>query len=303
MRRLCGLRPARWTRWTRILAESLMLAGWVLLATFSLRVGRPAASMAPPVWALALAMFGALTGHLVSRRWLWPAPGAAQPSPAPAPEPTSTPAETWQRDEAVEQGRGEERLRIAQDLHDDIGARLLTLMYQAPTPDMEEYIRHTLQDLKTLTRGLAAPSHRLSAAAAEWKRDLNHRLELAGCELVWEMRADQDVDLSMVQWSALTRILRELVSNAISHAQARQLRVNLTLGGALLTLRVSDDGLGRAPAQWSHGLGLGGVRKRVKQLDGQVSWRELSPQGICCEVVVPNFAAPAVTSPPDQRSH
>ena len=106
MRRLCGLRPARWTRWTRILAESLMLAGWVLLATFSLRVGRPAASMAPPVWALALAMFGALTGHLVSRRWLWPAPGAAQPSPAPAPEPTSTPAETWQRDEAVEQGRG-----------------------------------------------------------------------------------------------------------------------------------------------------------------------------------------------------
>jgi hypothetical protein len=93
-----------------------------------------------------------------------------------------------------------------------------------------------LQDLKTLTRGLAAPSHRLSAAAAEWKRDLNHRLELAGCELVWEMRADQDVDLSMVQWSALTRILRELVSNAISHAQARQLRVSLTLGGALLMM-------------------------------------------------------------------
>ena len=31
----------------------------------------------------------------------------------------------------MEQGRGEERLRIAQDLHDDIGARLLTLMYKA----------------------------------------------------------------------------------------------------------------------------------------------------------------------------
>ena len=32
-------------------------------------------------------------------------------------------------DKAVEQGRSEERLRLAQDLHDDIGARLLTLMY------------------------------------------------------------------------------------------------------------------------------------------------------------------------------
>jgi signal transduction histidine kinase len=37
-------------------------------------------------------------------------------------------------DQAVERGRHEERLRIAQDLHDDIGARLLTLMYQARTP-------------------------------------------------------------------------------------------------------------------------------------------------------------------------
>ena len=41
-------------------------------------------------------------------------------------------------DRAVEQGRSEERLRIAQDLHDDIGARLLTLMYQAPNPDIED---------------------------------------------------------------------------------------------------------------------------------------------------------------------
>ena len=34
-------------------------------------------------------------------------------------------------DKAVERGRSEERARIAQDLHDDIGARLLTLMYKA----------------------------------------------------------------------------------------------------------------------------------------------------------------------------
>ena len=59
-------------------------------------------------------------------------------------------------DRAVEHGRSEERTRLAQDLHDDIGARLLTMMYKATSPEMEDYVRHTLQDLKTLTRGLAA---------------------------------------------------------------------------------------------------------------------------------------------------
>jgi signal transduction histidine kinase len=53
-----------------------------------------------------------------------------------------------------------------------------------------------------------------------------------------------------------------------------------------LRLRVADDGIGRAPVDWSHGLGLGGVRKRVKQLGGTVHWREAQPQGIVCEVLL-----------------
>jgi len=290
---------------TRVAAEGLMLSAWVLLAVTVLQLEQPKLASLPPAWALAAVMWSALAGHLLTRRWLWP---RTVPLPPPAAESTAeAPApETQSLHDAMEQGRGEERLRIAQDLHDDIGARLLTLMYQAPTPDMEDYIRHTLQDLKTLTRGLATPSHRLSDAAAEWKRDLSHRLALARCELVWDMQADQDMNLSMVQWSALTRILRELVSNAISHAQARQVRVSLTLVERLLTLRVSDNGCGRAPEKWSHGLGLGGVRKRVKNMDGVVSWRELSPQGICCEVVVPHFTGQLTSASganQAQRSH
>jgi signal transduction histidine kinase len=193
-------------------------------------------------------------------------------------------------DQAVEQGRSEERLRIAQDLHDDIGARLLTLMYQAPNAEIEEYIRHTIQDLKTLTRGLAAQSHGLAEAAGEWKRDLSQRLTAARCELDWQMSLDAEVTLSMVQWSALTRILRELVSNAISHAKANKVHVQLRLQDDRLSLSVEDNGVGREPASWSHGLGLGGVRKRVKQLSGSVRWLEVEPKGIRCEVVVENFS-------------
>lgn len=196
-------------------------------------------------------------------------------------------------DKAVEQGRSEERARLAQDLHDDIGARLLTLMYKAQSPEMEEYVRHTLQDLKTLTRGLAAPNHRLSHAAAEWKADLTQRLTAAHVQLDWTFESDTDVLLSVVQWSALTRVLRELVSNAIAHAKATQVEVTLLYRKDRLDLQVLDNGEGRNPRAWSHGLGLGGVRKRVKQLGGEVEWRELQPRGIGCRVTILDLSARA----------
>jgi signal transduction histidine kinase len=189
-------------------------------------------------------------------------------------------------DQAVERGRIEERARIAQDLHDDIGARLLTLMYQAPTREMEDYLRHTLKDLKTLTRGLAAPSHPLSHAVAEWKADIAQRLMAADCEFGWTFTYDRDIELSVVQWSALTRVLRELVSNAIVHAQPTRVDIDATLDDGVLMLSVVDNGLGRKPEAWAHGLGLGGVRKRVRQLGGSVQWRENGLQGIACSMTI-----------------
>jgi signal transduction histidine kinase len=194
-------------------------------------------------------------------------------------------------DLAVERGRAEERARIAQDLHDDIGARLLTLMYQAPNAEMEDYLRHTLKDLKTLTRGLAAGHMRWSHALAEWKADLAQRTAAARIELDWIARHDEDPVLGVVQWSALTRVLRELVSNTLHHGRASHVRVQIQLERRRLQLSVTDDGVGGDPQSWSHGLGLGGVRKRVKALGGEVAWRQGTPRGIVCEVRVVELAA------------
>jgi signal transduction histidine kinase len=201
-------------------------------------------------------------------------------------------------DQAVERGRSEERLRIAQDLHDDIGARLLTLMYRAQSPEIEDYVRNTLKDLKTLTRGLAATEHRLSHAAAEWKADIVQRLTAAHIELGWSFAYDSDTTLTMVQWSALTRVLRELVTNAIYHAQAERVEITASLDKGRLSLTVADDGNGLDPRAWAHGLGLGGVRKRVKLLGGEVQWRENSPSGIRCDVLIDGFAERAEPSDP-----
>jgi signal transduction histidine kinase len=203
-------------------------------------------------------------------------------------------------DRAIEQGRSEERGRIAQDLHDDIGARLLTLMYKAPNPEMEDYVRHTLQDLKTLTRGLAATTHFLSHAAGEWKADIAQRLAPTGCALQWSFTQDAEIQLNVVQWSGLTRILRELVSNIIAHAHARNAAIHAELQDGLLRLTVTDDGVGGTPKDWSTGLGLGGTRKRVRMLGGTIAWLQNTPAGVRCEVSVP-LAVPSLqlSRPPD----
>jgi len=200
-------------------------------------------------------------------------------------------------DRAIEQGRSEERGRIAQDLHDDIGARLLTLMYKAPNAEMEDYVRHTLQDLKTLTRGLAATTHFLSHAAGEWKADIAQRLAPTGCTLEWSFTQDAEIQLNVVQWSGLTRILRELVSNIIAHAHARHAAIQAELRDGVLRLVVSDDGVGGTPKDWSTGLGLGGIRKRVRMLGGTIAWLPNTPVGVRCEVSVP-LASPAIATPP-----
>ena len=155
---------------------------------------------------------------------------------------------------------------------------------------MEDYVRHTLQDLKTLTRGLAAPNHPLSHAAGEWKADLTQRLAAANVQLGWNLTFDRDISLTVVQWSGLTRVMRELVTNAIAHADATQVDIDFHFANDHLDLSVSDNGHGRNPQAWAHGLGLGGVRKRVKQLGGEVEWREVVPFGIRCLVVIPRLS-------------
>ena len=118
---------------------------------------------------------------------------------------------------------------------------------------------------------------------------LPQRLDAAHCELDWSFEFDRDINLSVVQWSALTRMLRELINNVIVHAHATRASVSAHYQRGRFTLTVSDDGAGRRPETWAHGLGLGGIRKRVKLLGGEVHWRENGTRGIRCEIRVPDL--------------
>ena len=79
-------------------------------------------------------------------------------------------------------------------------------------------------------------------------------------------------------------MVQELLNNISKHAGARQVVVTLEEQPGLLTLSVSDDGIGITEPVVS-GFGLRGIEERVRALGGD--WQLLPPPGTCITVNLP----------------
>jgi signal transduction histidine kinase len=73
------------------------------------------------------------------------------------------------RHDAYINGAREERERIAKDLHDDIGAKLLTLIHRSESTKSTELLRTVMQDLRSLVASLDRPPAPLADALADWR--------------------------------------------------------------------------------------------------------------------------------------
>jgi signal transduction histidine kinase len=68
----------------------------------------------------------------------------------------------------------------------------------------------------------------------------------------------------------LFRIAQEAVANAVRHADARQVRIDLGFERDRVQLTVSDDGKGFDPAHLSDGFGLTSMRERAAQIGSEL---------------------------------
>jgi signal transduction histidine kinase len=80
-------------------------------------------------------------------------------------------------------------------------------------------------------------------------------------------------------------VLREALSNAVRHAEAGRVDVNVTVSGDRLTLTVADDGVGCDPSA-ARG-GLINLRERAEQHDGKFSVGPDTPSGTVLRWSVP----------------
>jgi len=99
---------------------------------------------------------------------------------------------------------------------------------------------------------------------------------------------DLDAPLGASATLAAYRVVQEALVNAVRHAQATQVSIDVRVSGARLRVAVSDDGTGLPPDWASPGhFGLRGLAERVERLGGAFSVKNRAPHGVGVSAEIP----------------
>jgi signal transduction histidine kinase len=192
-----------------------------------------------------------------------------------------------------------EVLRISIDLHDDICQRLAGISMlcksliqsanpQPSLPELSQLIDESLALLRRYAR---------NSFPAELEGGLEHALgdlcravtEQSGLTCIFSWTAPPLPDpaqFSPAQEINLFRIAQEAIQNAVKHSGATQIKVEVRIEDGVFTLKVSDNGSGKAHP--NEGLGLRSMRHRAEQLGAGFRFESSEKGGTRVEVMVKN---------------
>jgi two-component system CheB/CheR fusion protein len=198
----------------------------------------------------------------------------------------------------------EERKRLARELHDDVNQRMAMLanevdMLDRHLPDAPDLVHEQLQSLREklarLSDDLRRAAHQLHPS------DLEHFGLVAALEgfcpsfskrhSIKLKFTHREVPGSIPSKVALClyRAAQECLHNVAKHSGARTASVALIVDKGKIVLSVADKGAGFDPAPEGHsgGLGLIGIRERVRLVGGSISISSSPGKGTRIEVSVP----------------
>lgn len=204
----------------------------------------------------------------------------------------------------VERVKEQERMRIAREIHDDIGGNLTAikmalalLVKRLPADTMPEAIDKA-RYLDSLADRTIESVHRIAgdlrpgvldfgiAAAIEWQAQEFEKQTGIPCILAIEAK---DVELPADQAVALFRIFQETLTNISKHAGATRVEVRLACQEGKLHLEVADNGkgIGAADRGKPQSFGIRGMSERARALGGGLRLENTAAGGCVVSIRIP----------------
>jgi signal transduction histidine kinase len=178
-----------------------------------------------------------------------------------------------------------ERFRIAQDIHDDLGARvtqisLASAMSERKAADPEvarEGFRNITQMARELVTSLydtiwvVNPENDSLEAVGHYLCQMaNQLVSQAGLPCRLEVpELPSGIPVSSHQRHNMSMAVKEAIHNAIKHAAATQVHLKIELTDSELMITIRDDGAGFDPAEAKRGSGLDNIHARLREIGGQ----------------------------------
>ena len=175
----------------------------------------------------------------------------------------------------------QERQRLIRDMHDGFGSSLISALAAVERgkfaqQDISRVLRECIDDLKLTIDSLEPLDADLRLLLASLRQRLGSRLEQSGVALRWVTEDELKLDW-LTPGSALhiLRILQEVFTNIIKHAQATHIELNASKQVGHVLLCISDNGKGfdRDMASGQGGRGLRNIQQRATAIGATADWQ------------------------------
>ena len=176
-----------------------------------------------------------------------------------------------------------ERARIANDLHDELGPILSAVKLRTNNLEIRtdedkeelEMINKNIDDMmkkmRTISNDLLPNTLRRKGLIAAITESVNNANLLKGLSI--QFHHENVPELSKEKSVNLFRILQEIIHNTLKHSAAKELKIELTSKNEVLYLISEDDGSGfdySSLIKESSGLGLRSLLSRAEIMDGEM---------------------------------
>jgi signal transduction histidine kinase len=174
-----------------------------------------------------------------------------------------------------EQAAAEERQRLQRELHDGLGAKLVTALARVESAGLDaegvaRELRACLADMRLASEAFAPEATELGAVIGNFLFRWGSVLREAGVQPRWRVELPpQGLPVSPYVALQLLRVMQEALTNALRHADARSVTLALVHDDRALSLAVEDDGRGLPPAGPGPGRGLADMRGRASAIGAQ----------------------------------